>query len=237
VLTANLPAQGSVLDCGGGPGRYSIWLARKGYELTLFDLSAGCLQYAGAQATAAGVRLRCEQGTATDLGRFDAGEFHAVLLLGPLYHLLELDDRRRALTEAVRVLRPGGVLAAAFITRTAPLRYVAKEMAGSVGDLYGPMINVITRGRDDSFPPADDEHFHAYFVYPGEVGPLLRGAGLEVVGLFAAEGFVSMIDESVNALDGEEWEAWVDLNLRMAAEPSLLSGAEHVIALAKKPLA
>jgi hypothetical protein len=107
-------------------------------------------------------------------------------------------------------------------------------MPGSVRELFGPMLNVIRAGHDESFPPADDEHFHAYFAHPDEVGPLLRGAGLEVAGLFA-EGFVSMIDQSVNALDGEEWDAWVDLNLRLASDPSLLSGAEHILALAKKP--
>jgi 2-polyprenyl-3-methyl-5-hydroxy-6-metoxy-1,4-benzoquinol methylase len=110
VLSAHLPAQGKVLDCGGGPGRFAIWLAGKGYQVTLFDLSEGCLEYARAQATVAGVSLRYERGSATDLRRFEGGEFQAVLLLGPLYHLLELDDRRKRSRKRSESSGPGASL-------------------------------------------------------------------------------------------------------------------------------
>ena len=79
------PAPARVLDCGGGPGRYAIELARRGYEVTLFDLSAGNLRMAQGKAEEAGVALAgCEQGTATDLSRFPDDAFDAVLLMGPL---------------------------------------------------------------------------------------------------------------------------------------------------------
>jgi hypothetical protein len=55
-----------------------------------------------------------------------------------------------------------------------------------------------------------------------------------VTGLFAAEGFVGALDETMNALEGSEWEAWVDLNYRLASEPTLFSAADHVLALGKK---
>src|SRR5512136_1540070 len=69
-----------VLDCGGGPGRYAIELARQGYQVVLFDLSAGNLALAQEEAAEAGVMLAAyEQGTALDLSRFEDGEFDAVL--------------------------------------------------------------------------------------------------------------------------------------------------------------
>jgi ubiquinone/menaquinone biosynthesis C-methylase UbiE len=120
------PAPSRVLDCGGGPGHYAIELAGRGYEVILFDLSAGSLRLAQEKAAQAGVALAgCEQGTATDLSRFPDDAFDAVLLMGPLYHLLEEEDRLQALVEARRALKPGGFLFTAFITRYAVPRWAA----------------------------------------------------------------------------------------------------------------
>ena len=84
------PPPARVLDCGGGPGRYAVELARWGYDVTLFDLSTGNLALAREKAAEAGVTLAgFEQGTALDLSRFADHSFDAVLLMGPLYHLLE----------------------------------------------------------------------------------------------------------------------------------------------------
>jgi S-adenosylmethionine-dependent methyltransferase len=234
LLSNHLPRRGRVLDCGGGPGRYALWLASQGYEVTLFDLSRVCLDRARTEAELQSLDLQYELGTATDLSRFEDASFDAVLLMGPLYHLRQIEERRLALMESARVLRPSGVVAAAFITRVAPLRYVAKEQPDTVLELYDAMLNVIRQGFDESFPPPDDDHFNAYFAHPDEIDPLLREAGLSVLGLFAAEGFVGALDETMNALEGSEWDAWVDLNYRLASEPTLFSAADHILAIARK---
>jgi S-adenosylmethionine-dependent methyltransferase len=234
LLSDYLPPRGRVLDCGGGPGRYAIWLASQGYEVTLFDLSRACLDRARTEAALLGVSLQYELGSATDLSRFEDASFDVVLLMGPLYHLRQLQERRLALMEAARVLRPGGLVAAAFITRVAPLRYVAKEQPHTVLDFYDALVNVTRQGFDENFPPPDDDHFNAYFAHPDEIEPLLAHAGLIQSGRFAVEGFVVTLDENMNALEGREWEAWVDLNYRLASEPTLFSAADHVLALGKK---
>ena len=94
----------------------------------LFDLSRACLELAREKAHEAGVELAgYEHSDAQNLTRFRDGSFDAVLLLGALYHLLAEEDRRRAIREAWRVLRPAGLLFAAFITRYAVVRWAAKE--------------------------------------------------------------------------------------------------------------
>ena len=114
------PPPAHVLDCGGGPGRYSIALAQRGYTVTLFDLSPELLAMAREKVAEAGVTLASfEQGTATNLTRFPDDTFDAVLVMGPLYHLLDESDRRQALAEAYRVVKPGGPVFAAFIARYA----------------------------------------------------------------------------------------------------------------------
>jgi S-adenosylmethionine-dependent methyltransferase len=224
-----------VLDVGGGPGRYAIELAQRGYEVTLFDLSAACLQTARERAMAAGVTLAAvEQGTATDLGRYPDEAFDAVLLMGPLYHLLEHERRRQALDEAARVLRPGGMLLAAFITRYAGLRWAA------VHDPLWPLENrqMFEGVMEDGVQPprgAPGSSFVAWFAHPSEVEPLLSAAGLECVTILGVEGVVSMIEERVNVLRGEAWDLWADLNYRLAADPSIHDCVEHLLAVAVKP--
>jgi S-adenosylmethionine-dependent methyltransferase len=230
------PPPAQVLDCGGGPGRYAIELARRGYEVTLFDLSAGCLQLAREKATEAGVTLAgYEQGTSTDLSRFPDASFDAVLLMGPLYHLLEEDERRQTLAEAHRVLKPGGFLYAAFISRYAAIRWAAAHEPSWI--LEHPELTemILTTGV---LPPRgkSDTEFVAHFAHPTEVIPLCQRVGFEVVRVLGVEGLVSMVEDGVNALSGEAWDTWVDLNYRIAADPSIHGCVEHLLVVAVKPL-
>lgn len=229
------PPPAAVLDCGGGPGRYAIALAEHGYQVTLFDLSAQNLEQARRQAAQAGQQLAAyERGDAADLSRFPAGAFDAVLLLGPLYHLLQASERRQALQQAYRVLKPGGPLFAAFLTRYAVARYCAAHEP--CWPLQEPEMWAST--LEAGILPPRGEHasaFVAYGAFPGEVAPLLNDTGFELVSLLGVEGLVSMIEDPVNALDGPAWELWSDLNYRVAADPSLHGAVEHLLAIALKP--
>jgi S-adenosylmethionine-dependent methyltransferase len=230
------PPPARVLDCGSGPGRYAIELARQGYEVTLFDLSAGCLRLAEEKAAEAGVTLAAyEQGAATDLSRFPDDAFDAVLLMGPLYHLLEEAERQQALAEAHRVLKPGGFLFAAFISRYASIRWAAAHEP--TWPLEHPELTdmILTKGV---LPPRgeSDAEFVAYFAHSTEVVPLLRNVLFEIVAVLGVEGLVSMVENEVNALSGEAWDTWVDLNYRIAADPSIHGCVEHLLVVAVKPL-
>src|SRR6185503_6418578 len=115
LLERYLPAPPAVIaDVGGGPGRYAVWLAERGYRVHLVDPVPLHIE----QARAAGQLASAEVGDARTLHLGD-DSVDAVLLLGPLYHLLERDDRLRALGEARRVCRAGGVVIAAAISRFA----------------------------------------------------------------------------------------------------------------------
>lgn len=230
------PPPARVLDCGGGPGRYAIALARQGYDVTLFDLSSACLRLAAEKASEAGVAVTAyEQGTATDLSRYPDTTFDAVLSMGPLYHLLEETERLRALAEAQRVLKPSGVLFAAFISRYAPIRYVAAHEPEWPLEHPELLEMVLGTGR---LPPRGEagSMFAAHFAHPSEIIPLCRRAGFEVLTVLGVEGMVSMVEDKVNTLSGEAWETWVDLNHRLAEDPTLHSGVEHLLAVAHKPL-
>ena len=122
ILEKNLPslADGSdisILDLGGGAGVYSFPLAKKGYKVTLADLSETLLAQAKKQKEEDKVQnlISCDQVNATDLSCYKDNSFDVVLLFGPLYHLTEKDEREKCVREIKRVLKAGGKVFASFI--------------------------------------------------------------------------------------------------------------------------
>jgi ubiquinone/menaquinone biosynthesis C-methylase UbiE len=241
------PPPARLLDCGGGPGRYAIPLACQGYAVTLFDLSNGNLALARQKAEQAGAEL-CGfvQGSALDLGRFADGSFDAVLLLGPLYHLVRAEDRRLALSEALRVLRPGGCLLASFITIFAPFRdaiakgYTQQYSADPAQTRELLETHIIRPGETGGFTDA-------WFAHPAEVIPLMEAAGqqevasgqqevagLRTLALLGVEGLAAGHEQHLRALDPAGFEFWADLNYRFSREPSLLGAADHLLYVGMK---
>ena len=126
ILEKNLPqvnagggaADGvSILDLGGGAGAYSFPLAKKGYKVTLADLSEALLAQAKKQKEENKVQnlISCDQVNATDLSCYKDNFFDVVLLFGPLYHLTEKAEREKCVGEIRRVLKTGGKVFASFI--------------------------------------------------------------------------------------------------------------------------
>lgn len=226
------PPPARLLDCGGGPGRYAVELARRSYRVTLFDLSEGNLALAREKAAEACVELeRIEEGTALDLSRYADGEFDAVLLMGPLYHLLAQPDRVRALREAARVLAPSGPLFASFITRFAPHRWFA------VNDPERPLHDPNFAGIErDGHEGVREQGFVAYYAHPDEVELLLRDAGFDCEAILALEGILSQIEKlAINDLHGAAWDYWCDYTWRIARDPSIRGAADHLLAVAYQP--
>ncbi len=235
LLAEHLPAPpGQILDVGGGPGRYALHLTRQGYRVTLLDLSRRSLDLALEMATREGVYLPPPvQGEAMALPAEDGGRYDAVLLLGPLYHLLDAADRLAAAREAWRVLRPGGTIFAAFITRFAPLRDVAIHSPQWIVDNPERFRQLLEEGLNPAYEGSGFPD--SYFARPEEIAPLMESAGFVTHGLQGLEGIIAGHEETVNELEGEAWEAWVTLNARLGREPSLHGAADHLLYVGAKP--
>ena len=231
VLRESLPPPPArVLDIGGGPGRYAIELARDGYDVSLVDLSAANLELAQSKAAAARVSIsEYVHANALTLPA-ELADYDAALLLGPLYHLLTRGERVRALREADRVLRPGGVLFASFVTRFAPFRDAGAKYPEWVVEHRDDAERVLATGVQDR----PTEFTYAYFAHPSEMRPLLEEAGFELLKTIGCEGVVAGHEHKVNELSGEAWDVWVDLNYRLGSDEALLGAADHVVCVARK---
>lgn len=226
------PAPARLIDIGGGPGRYAIRLSQMGYSVTLLDLAEGNLKVARAQAEAAGVQLEeVAQANALDLSAYADDSFDAALLMGPLYHLLEAEERLNAVREVVRVVKPGGRVFASFINRHGVFRdATVNGMAWVVSDLAYAW-RMMETGRHDN----GDGFTRAYFAHPAEIAPLMLAGGLQMVMMLACEGVVvDGMEEKVNQLGEADWKAWQDLNYAMAKDPTALGAACHILHIGQK---
>jgi len=225
-----------VLDVGGAAGVHARWLARDGYQVELIDPMPLHIEQARACAEQQpDAPFSVELGDARDLSRPD-GSVDAVLLLGPLYHLPDPSDRARALLEARRVVRPGGLVVAAAISR------FASTMDGVLRDFM-----VDARFRDIS--RSDLEHgVHlnpsrtpgyfttSYFHHPEEVRAELAAAGFDTVEVRAVEGFGGLLGDLEQRLDDPaRAAALLGALAAVEDEPSLLGVSFHLLALGRRP--
>jgi SAM-dependent methyltransferase len=237
VLRHLAPPPAAVLDVGGGAGAYAYWLAARGYSVTLVDPVPRHVRQAKDAAAAHPARLAgIQEGDARALPAADESA-DAVLLLGPLYHLTERADRLRAWREALRVLRPGGVVFAAGISR------FASRLDGlRTGRLFDdPAFAVIVeqdladgQHRNDT---EDLRYFTtAYFHQPAELEAEGLEAGFARVAVLAVEGSGAFLPDFARRWsDPAHRAALLGFLARVEQEPAILGASPHLLAVGRRP--
>ena len=196
-----------ILDVGGGAGTYSFWLAKLGYEVHLVDIVQKHIDQAkeSNKRIESGHLASIELADALDLKHED-GFFDAVLMMGPLYHLTDRQDRVRALREGWRVLGKRGRIACAYISRYASL---IDGMLRNLTDnpRYLDMVKQVLDNGQWRNPTSEPGMFTtAYFHHAEEIEPELRDAGFTSTKTVAVEG--------VGWLAGDRDERWDDPNYK-----------------------
>lgn len=235
LLSRHLPPPPArVLDVGGGPGLYSVWLAGRGYDVRLLDPVPLHVDQARAAAAAAGVALDVAIGDARSLPDADSSA-DAVLLMGPLYHLTERVDRLAALSEARRVLRPGGALMAVGISRYASLldglsrRFVDDPAFRSILD------RDLAEGQHRNPTDRLDYFTTAFFHRAEHLAAEAEEAGLGMATVLAIEGPAWLLaDIAERSTDPAHWMLLLDLLRRIEAEPALLAASAHLMLVARR---
>lgn len=233
-LREHLPANSRVLDIGGGPGRYAIWLAEHGHTVSLADLSPELLQIARERVADGNVGTAVNEiveADACDLSRWGDGSFDAALSLGPFYHLTAAADREAAASELARVVRPGGVIFVALMPRYAFIRRTLCVPEERHHLLDPEWVRKLT--EDGVFENDVPGRFNSgYGVRPEDVVGFFAAHGFAPLELLAAEGLTSGVAHLMGDLIGEQGEAFnraLQLILDTASDPALLGGASHLL--------
>lgn len=231
LLRRKLPGDGlDVLDVGGATGVHSKWLAEDGHRVTLIDPVASQVEVAAALPGVTAV-----VGDARELPYPDAS-FDAVLLMGPLYHLTERKERVQAIAEARRCARPGGIVAAVTINRSAGwndwLLFQSNDIDRKIS--AEDSLRIL---REGELRYSDQDMFTtAYLAHPGEVVSEFADAGLPGPAQYAVQGFPGYIPELERLIDEEEARKHLMDGLRVIeAEPSLLGASNHLLTVAAVP--
>jgi len=232
-LEQYLPSQGAILEVGAASGRYTQGLARRGYAVTAVDLSAALLARCRQNLAAAGVahRVQFVVADARHLPTVAERHFDAVLVMGPLYHLIEEADRTRALREAVDRVRVGGVLFSAFLNHFGTLGDLIKRNPQWIEE-QEHVRSFVERGRRPGGYPRGG--FRGYSATPAEIAPLHEALGVHTLVLAAVEPIIAADDESYNQLQGEQRRLWLDLLFQISAQESSLGASRHLLYIGKK---
>jgi S-adenosylmethionine-dependent methyltransferase len=233
-FTDYLPKQGLILEIGAATGAHTLWLARHGYTVVAVDIAEKGLEENRKTLTEAGLQeqVNFRMDDARTLKTVPEADFDAVLLMGPLYHLVELADRQKAVQQAVARLRTGGMLFSSFISRFGILGDLLKNVTGWIEELE-EVHTIIERGRD----PADYHkgQFRGYFATTEEIIPLHEQTGMQTLVLAGVEPAISADDESYNRLEGRQRQLWQDLLYRISREPSMVASSRHLLYIGRKP--
>jgi SAM-dependent methyltransferase len=227
------PAPARVLDVGGGPGAYAVWLAARGYDVHLIDPVPLHVEQATAAATDGPAPFTAALGDARALAEPDASA-DVVLMLGPLYHLTDRADRLAALREAHRVLRPGGIVCAVGISRFASL--FDGLLFGQLGDpTFAAIVTQDLRDGQHRNPAAGDapEWFTTTFFHlPVELAAEVEETGFTLDALLGIEGPGGFI--GTGWADAANREHIIAAARAVETEPSLLGVSAHIMAVGRK---
>lgn len=216
-----------VLEVGAGTGRYSHALARRGYQVDAVELTARNIDIFR-QNTMPGENISVTQGTATDLRNFDTAAYDVTLLLGPMYHLFTEEDKLRALSEAIRVTKKGGVVFAAYcMSDPSIIQY--GFVKGNIHALFDRKM-------------LDRETFKAYSS-PNDVFELHRRQDIdrlrtkfdvEQLHYVAADGFANHISGTLEAMDEETYRLYIDYHLATCELMELTGYSNHTLDIFRK---
>ncbi|MBQ4378925.1 MAG: class I SAM-dependent methyltransferase [Treponema sp.] len=213
-----------ILDVGAGTGRYSVALAREGFDVTAVELVAHNLEILRSKHE----NVKSWQGDARNLSFLPDETFDITLLFGPMYHLHSDEDRIQALNEAKRVTKKDGfILVAYLMNEYAVLSYCFRE--GKINEVLkkGTLsadFHTITNINDDLYSYTRIE----------DMNRLNEKAGLKRVKIFAPDGAADYMRRELNALDEESFSHFIEYQLSVAERPDLLGASSHTVDVLKK---
>lgn len=214
-----------ILEVGAGTGRYSLYYARRGYDVTAIEYVRHNLDVLKSNVTDT-MRIKAEQGDAVDLSRFTDNSFDLTLVLGPLYHLYTKEDQEKAVEEAVRVTKPDGIIVIAYLS------------SDSIMVDWALKDRQLVRGYKKDF----DENFKI-INYPGGIfAAFYIQEFLDWMSKFpiaflhnvATDGMARHVREEIDQLNDEEFDLWLQYHFSTCERLELQGYSNHLLYIGRK---
>lgn len=212
-----------ILDIGAGTGRYSVALANEGYDVTAVELVKYNLGILKSKKSS----VKAMQGNALKLSKLKDDQFDVTLLFGPMYHLFGHEDKKKALSEAKRVTKPGGVILVAYcMNEYSVITYAFKERH---------ILECMEEGRlDKDFKTlSKPEHLYDYMRLD-EIAELNAELNLARIKIVTPDGPANYLRPYLNQLTEEEFELFFQYHLATCERMDLMGAAAHTLDILKK---
>jgi SAM-dependent methyltransferase len=236
-LDKYLPATGNILEIGAAGGSYTVELARRGYDITAVDISDKLLDICKNKISDEGLNQKVNFfiSDARDLSELRDKLFDVVLLMGPLYHLVIEEDRKSAIEEAFKHVKPGGIIFSTFISRYGIWGDIMKKLPHYI-EFQDYLRTLLEEGKDAEPEKGNGlPGFRGYFAKVSEIAPLHEESGFKTVLIAGLEPCISADDESYNILEGRRRQLWLDLCYELSTEESIIAASRHLLYIGRKP--
>jgi len=231
MLDRYIKSGDKVLDIGGGPGRYSFYFAEKNCDVTLFDLSPENIKFAIEQSAEQNISVKTICGDARIADKMINNQFDHVLLMGPMYHLLEETDRITAVNAALNLLKTGGIIFVSFIHMGGGLIFLSREC---------PELMILPDEERFLTPLVEGKSYggaaftQAFFINQNEILPFMEQFPLEKLHLFGQESILAPNEHNIMNQPPEVVAGWLELAEKMWEKEEYLSWSEHLMYVGRK---
>jgi len=216
-----LKKEDKIIDIGAGTGKYSKYFADNGYDVFAVELCKSNLREIEKK------EIKCIQGNATNLKKIKDNEYNITILFGPMYHLISMEEKVKALEEAKRITKPGGYI---FIS------YCMNEYAVIT---HAFIDNNIKESIDNNLidseykiTPKDDDLYS--FVRLEDINYLKDKCNLKRVKILSQDGPTEYIKKVINKMNNYEFNTYFNYHLSICERPELLGAGRHILDILQK---
>lgn len=210
-----------ILDIGAGAGEYSLYFSKLGYRVDAIELATNNINKFKNKITP-DLNINLSQGTALDLSKYKDNNFDIVLLMGPLYHLENEADRLKALNEALRVCKQGGIIVSTFISN---------DMVILTEFDYDPNF---FKGDSYNHETFKVNNFPFVFDTVDDATNLINKLDMDIINIVAQDGASELMADKINQLSDDDYDQYLRYHYYICEKPEFLGMSNHLMFICKK---
>ena len=214
-----------IIEIGAGTGRYSVALAEMGYDVTAIELVPHNIEIMKKKVKTHH-NIKIYEGNACDLSVFESEAYDIVLLLGPMYHLFTDEDKHRALSEAIRVAKTGGVIYASYCNNdTAMYKFFYKRR----------VLKYLDRGmikNDYHAVSSPNEIFELY--RKSDIDELMKSYNITRLAFVGVDMLSYLYDDTLDNLNDREFEEYMKFLSNLCEREDAVGMSIHMLDVFRK---